>query len=130
MKLQACISQDDAALAYLKKGTGAEIRFAGRLGKVHDAKVDDRMATPTDKIPPSLSQLAGGDIQTDPSDPKGEKTTVPQIEVWLKLSDAKDQYVAGQRAYVHFKLDRKPLIWNWTRRVWQVIQSHSHGKWT
>jgi hypothetical protein len=40
------------------------------------------------------------------------------------------RYFAGQRAYLRFDMDKKPLMWQWGRRFWQMVQSHSaSNKW-
>jgi hypothetical protein len=39
-------------------------------------------------------------------------------------------YLPGQRAHVRLDMDSKPLIWQWGRRFWQLVQSHSaNNKW-
>jgi hypothetical protein len=43
----------------------------------------------------------------------------------VPLENPDNRYVIGQRAYVRFTLDKKPLVWQWTRRFWQLIQTKS-----
>ena len=50
-------------------------------------------------------------------------------ELRVTLDNPNNYYVPGQRAYLRLQLDRKPLMWQWMRRFWQVIQTHSNSKW-
>ena len=43
------------------------------------------------------------------------------------LGKAHEAYIPGQRAFVKITLDEKPLIWQWWRRLLQLIQSSSGG---
>ena len=47
----------------------------------------------------------------------------------VTLDNPDSHYMPGQRAYLRLQLDRKPLIWQWGRRFWQLIQTHSNSKW-
>jgi len=132
LRVTASIDQDDAALPYLKEGKEAQVRLAGQRDVVLTAVVEEnRRATPTFELRhPALGYAGGGSAAIDPHDPKGVKLLRPHIEVWLQLTNTAGAIVSGQRAHIRFELDRKPLIWNWARRVRQLIQSHSHGRWT
>ena len=33
------------------------------------------------------------------------------------------KYVVGQKAYVHFKLGKQPLVWQWYRKALQILQT-------
>ncbi len=66
---------------------------------------------------------------TDPHDPNGMKTVTPQFEAHVKLDNSEQQYYAGQTAYVRLTLDKKPLIWQWSRRLLQLLQVNDTGKW-
>jgi hypothetical protein len=50
-----------------------------------------------------------------------------QFEVVVTLDNEAGRYSPGQQAYVRFKLDKRPLIWQWGRRFWQLIQTNSTG---
>jgi hypothetical protein len=86
------------------------------------------------EIHPSLGYLGGGKVQTDPRDPT--KPAQKQFEVRIKLdnarsSDSQPIYYPGQKAYVRFWLDeKKPLIWQWGRRLMQLIETkQKESKW-
>jgi putative peptide zinc metalloprotease protein len=73
------------------------------------------------------TQAGGGEIATDPRDPSGTKPTERQFEVVVTVANADGRYRPGQQAYVRFRLDKRPLIWQWGRRFWQLIQTNSTG---
>jgi putative peptide zinc metalloprotease protein len=77
---------------------------------------------------PSLGQPAGGEIAVSQEDPKKAVTPVRYVEV--PLQNPNGDIVPWQRAHVRLTVDRKPLVWQWSRRFWQVIQEHAAGsKW-
>jgi len=129
--IPASIDQSNAALAYLQKGRTADVRLAGRRGEGGlTARIEEQVPTPRWELRhASEGQAGGGDARVDPQDPKGLKLLRPHTEVRLEMDNPGDIFVAGQRAYLRFELDKKPLIWNWSRWVRQVIQSHSNTKW-
>jgi putative peptide zinc metalloprotease protein len=76
-----------------------------------------------------LTQLGGGEGQLDPTERNKPTYTVRQFPVQVVLDDA-GNYVTGQRAYVRFKLAKKPLLWQWGRRFWQLIDAKgASAKW-
>ncbi len=79
----------------------------------------------------SITHLGGGDQQNDPRDQTGTKVQVPVFEVRLRLENPTLQHLPGQRAYVRFTMEKdKPLIWQWKRKFWQLIQTQSaQNKW-
>ena len=77
----------------------------------------------------ALTTAGGGTLQVDPTDKNGTKVLVPVFEARVVLDDMGDK-VTGQRAYVRFKLQKKPLIWQWGRRIWQLIEAKgATAKW-
>jgi hypothetical protein len=82
----------------------------------------------TEYLPsPALSQAGGADIATDPRDPSGAKPQQQQFEVVVTVDNPDNRYEPGQKAHVRFKLKKRPLIWQWGRRFWQLIQTNSTG---
>jgi putative peptide zinc metalloprotease protein len=74
----------------------------------------------------SLTIPGGGNIAPDPTDPKGEHPLVKQFEVWVRVANPGGKYYPGQRAYVRFQVEKRPLLWEWTRRFLQLLQSHEN----
>jgi putative peptide zinc metalloprotease protein len=83
------------------------------------------------KLAPSgaLTQNGGGEGQIDPAERNAPNYVVPQFQARVLLDDS-GQYITGQRAYVRFKLAKRPLLWQWSRRFWQLIESKgASAKW-
>jgi putative peptide zinc metalloprotease protein len=126
------IDQKDAEL--IRKSppiqSDTEIRLAGLLSTtLKGGAITLPPAAVTDLADPALGTLGGGEILVDPRDPKQTKSEIPEFETRVKLDNSGGLYYAGQRAYVRFTLDRKPLIWQWTRRFMQLIVTNDTGKW-
>ncbi len=140
--VRATLDQDDAQLVEAQAmnlleakpvETGPiQVLFAGALDPFKDPKPVPGMATlfvnsGDNALPhPSLMQPGGGDIAPDPSDPKGEHAAARQFEVRVQVANPNGRFYAGQRAYVRFRVEKQPLIFTWTRRLWQLLQSHEN----
>jgi putative peptide zinc metalloprotease protein len=143
--IRAIVDQNDAQLVEAKaselldptnnspsKDGPIQVLFSGALDPFKDR--DPVPATAELFVPeagdvwhPSLMQPGGGDVAPDPTDPKGQRPQVRQFEIRVKLDNRKEHpFYAGQRAYVRFRVDRQPLIFTWTRRLWQLLQSHEN----
>jgi hypothetical protein len=131
LRLAAVVDQDDAALTYLHFGDQAEVRLASQLWRTDlRGTLGDRTPTPIYELPhPALGDHAGGKAPVDPSDQEGKKLMRPQIGVWVTVNNHDGVLLPGQRAYLRFKLENKPLYWQWKRWVEQLIQSRSSNKW-
>ncbi len=104
----------------------AEARFAGDIGTIARGGTAWVMPDGTQEARSALlTTIAGADAPADPRDPR--KTQVPVFDIAIPLDNPDSRYVLGQRAYVRFTLDHKPLIWQWSRRFWQLLQSKSAG---
>jgi putative peptide zinc metalloprotease protein len=108
-----------------RQNVATEVRFAGDLlrsykgGRPREYGMADEKARSA-----SLTSLAGTtDVPTDPKDP--QKFLIPQFDIGVPMDNPEGRFVLGQRAYVRFTLDKKPLVWQWTRRFWQLIQTKS-----
>ena len=152
LRITAVIDQDDAAqvfdalrVAASNEKLNPEVRLAGindgtlkwtqylpvtleRTGP----KASDPVRRPTyiNELPtPALSQHAGGDIQTDPSDQSGRKLLRPMYAAWMILPNPDHYYEPGQRVTIRFPLANEPLYKRWERRLWQLIQARTKSKW-
>jgi putative peptide zinc metalloprotease protein len=128
--VQAVLPQEDfQLLVQHEKNMKVEGRVAGDIqNTVKDLRcvlVESALR----EAPPQLTQVGGGEEKIDPTDRKGTQLLQPQFQAWVTLSDT-GNYVPGQRAYLRFKLERSPLLWQWGRRFWQLIQQKGAGsKW-
>jgi hypothetical protein len=105
-----------------------QVLFAGGLlQKGSTPGTAEQFLSAQDTLPhPSLFQQGGGDIAADPSDPKGEHPKERQFIVNVRVDNPNGHYYPGQRAYVRFQLDKKPLLWEWIRRGYQLLQTHQN----
>jgi putative peptide zinc metalloprotease protein len=76
---------------------------------------------------PALGYAAGGQIATNPDDPKGSKAMRPQFELWLELPQVSGPQshvlYPGQRVSVRLTLEHKrPLLQQWTHRLRQLLR--------
>ena len=132
--VRANTPQEEAALGFKESIVLTEMRAVGNIADTIEGRLDP------DVIPTIQQQLStpgagiagGGTFQTNPQDQTG--TQVDNGVAWYpvkpaNISDVKD-LVPGQRMYVHFKLENKPLIWQIKRKIQQLIQQNSGGKWS
>jgi putative peptide zinc metalloprotease protein len=131
LRLAAVVDQDDAALPFLKSGNAAEVRLASQVSRTDlRGRLEARTPTPIFELPhPALGDHSGGKAPVDPSDKDGKKLMRPQIGLWVVVNNQDGTYLPGQKAFLRFELERKPLYWQWKRWVEQLIQSRSSNKW-
>jgi putative peptide zinc metalloprotease protein len=132
LQVYAALEQKDAQLAFDATDTRVEMRMVSRPSVVLHAEKSDVIDLPpaptTELRDATLGQQGGGLIQTDPRDPSGKRTMMRPFELRAIVANPGGFWCPGQRAYVRLKLDKKPLIWQWTRRFLQLIQSQNN-KW-
>ena len=131
----AMLDQNDAHMIYQRRleqpdATTARVRLVSRKGDELTGDIDNRVPVIVNRLRSrALSYDGGGDVPTDPSDKEGLKLQMPMVEVPIGLDNAGRDFLPGQRAYVRFDIGKRPLIENWTRRFWQLLQRHSQSKW-
>ena len=143
LKIRAVTDQEDhqlvaeQAMKLLTPSTAVDgptqVCFAGNIAHPVPGQVMYITAGPMGNVPhPSLTHQGGGPIAPDAADPKGMTAQVPQFEVGIVVAnpaaaaaDAQALY-PGQTAYVRFKIETKPLIYTWTRRLLQLLQQHEN----
>jgi putative peptide zinc metalloprotease protein len=136
--VRAALNQDDAQMISEKttdllaskpsKDGPIQVLFvSGLLEKNSIPGVAQEFLSAQDTLPhPSLFQQGGGDIAADPTDPKGEHPKERQFIVNIRVDNPNGRYNPGQRAYVRFQLDKRPLLWEWIRRGMQLLQTHEN----
>ncbi len=136
--IRASLNQEDAELVEektedllnarpVKDGPIQVLFVSGLLEKNSTPATAERFLSAQDMLPhPSLFQAGGGDSAPDPTDPKGEHPKERQFEVRVRVANPNGHYKTGQRAYVRFRLDKKPLIWTWIRRGMQLLLQHQN----
>jgi hypothetical protein len=124
--------QGVTTLVYRLLGRKVDVRLAGMRSENLEARVLTRVPAAMANVPhPILTHLGGGDQQNDPRDQTGTKVQIPVFEVRLLLENPHLEHLPGQRAYVRFTMEKdRPLIWQWSRKFWQLIQTQSaQNKW-
>jgi hypothetical protein len=129
LEVVTLVEQRDSAqvIDYVQRGGAnfkTEIRPAGRIYKIlNGTGVVDRGATMYAPHP-AVTEVTGEAIAVDRTDPQGRKLASPQFELRVKLSPNDYEYIQtpGQKAYVRFKVGNQPLLEQWGRRFWQLIQ--------
>jgi len=132
---KATIEQRDAELAYnpelaneAKERT--EVRLISRPETVLHAMSMVVIDASQKELPnAAIGTGGGGEVAIDPKDPSGKKPLVEQFELRATLSNPGGIYCPGQQASVRVKLAKRPLAWQWARRLWQLVQSRSNTKW-
>jgi len=128
--VRVTINQRDYQLISQEPDAPAEVRLAGDIGTTLSGhNVELLKAADTRLASAALTHQAGGDIAADPRDPNGATAATPQFELRVTVDNPTEKYLPGQRAYVRLELEKRPLLWQWARRFWQLIDSQSGGKW-
>ena len=130
----AMVDQKDAALAFYEKPWRVQVRPASARSttiKGKDVQILMWAPAPTrDARHSGLTSGAGEEAAPDPNDKTGTKLMIPQFPVIVSLPNPDNRLYPGQRAYLRFDMQKQPLIWQWGRRFWQLVQSHSaNNKW-
>jgi putative peptide zinc metalloprotease protein len=128
LEVVTLVEQRDSAqvINYVSRGDNGfktEVRPAGRIDRILTGKgIEDRGATMY--AHPAVTEVTGEEVAVDRTDPEGRKLAAPQFELRVKLDPNDNDYIQtpGQKAYVRFKLGNQPLIEQWGRRFWQLIQ--------
>ena len=124
--------KDTTTLVYRMLGRKVDVRLAGARSENLEARVVTRIPAAMANVPhAAMTHVGGGDQQNDPHDQTGTKVQIPVFEVRLRLENPTLHYLPGQRAYVRFTMEKdRPLIWQWSRKFWQLIQTQSaQNKW-
>jgi putative peptide zinc metalloprotease protein len=137
------LDERDMALPFLipsanQQPDKAEIRLAGAPGIELSGSVAVWGPAGVIKLDPDLLSLTlqgGGELSVNPKDPNGATLEKPEFPVLVSVDFASaknpgQRFYPGQKAYLRFDLGKKPLIWQWYRRLGQLMQTHSStNKW-
>lgn len=135
----ALLDQKDAALPFYEQPTGVEVRFEGDIGRVIENDKDHPNRVKIVRWQPgdthdarynALTTQAGEEGIPDPQDKSGRKLAVSAFPVVLAVENDGGVYRSGQRVHLRFDMQKRPLVWQWARRIRQLIQSESaQNKW-
>jgi putative peptide zinc metalloprotease protein len=132
--VKAVLEQRDVELVdqtLLKDGTQpTEVRLAGDVSRELLGTEAHVIAGAQSQLPSAaIGYTGGGNIPVDPRDEQGTKPVTPQFELRVKLANPKGEFYPGQRAYVRMTVGHKPLLYQWTRRFLQLIDSSNTNEW-
>ena len=100
----------------------AKIRVRGMAGKVIHAEIERIVpAGQHDLIASQLASQAGGNVTMDPTSTSQPRTLRSQYIITLKPEDTDIKLVPGARVKVQFTSGREPLVYGWTRRLYQAF---------
>ena len=131
LRVRGTVSQEDSQLLPLSvdyktdpKVKPAEIRMVSNIGTVLLANSLTVIPGAQTQIPhPALTNQGGGDVTPDPKDQTGTKAASPEFELRVYMDNPGNEYVPGQCAYVRMTIRKEPLMKQWIRDVYQLIQA-------
>jgi putative peptide zinc metalloprotease protein len=130
LRIKGTIDQEDAQLVIGYKPTEAapqaktEIRLVSDVATTQSATGYRVVPGASQELPhPALAAQNGGSVTLDPKDQTGTKSQSPEFQLWVDMANPNNELIPGQRAYVRMTVDRRPLAWQWTRDLLQLIQS-------
>ncbi len=109
-----------------------QVRVAGDVTRVHQGLGPPKMLHASQENLPhaSLGSAGGEEAVVDPRDPNKLRAAQEQFEIHVRMDNPDGRYLPGQRAYIRFTVENKPLLWQWMRRFLQMVQVRSAAsKW-
>lgn len=143
LRIVALVDQDDAALSFKDIGREAQVRMTSTVWR-KDLRATFKKFDGTDAQHPTelvdipmewsgLTTQGGGKVAVNAAgqkDPRRIALERPQVAIWLDFANPGGEYLPGQRCYLRFDMQKQSWGQQWTRRVWQLIQSHTaNTKW-
>lgn len=122
----SAVSQKEIGQLFSRQVTGTVVRLKGQA----DIKilVDTMIIIPMERehLPSSaLGFFGGGDIAVKSTDTSGTATVEPFYEVRVGVESAeKVALMHGRSGYVSISLGNQPLLWQWIRKIRQLIQKN------
>jgi putative peptide zinc metalloprotease protein len=128
LEIDGVLDQREGELAIAQPDARAEVRLTGDPATTLYPLNHQVMQEATFKVThPSLTQRGGSDLAPDPSDKTGLALKESAFEVIATVSNPQSKYFPGQRAYIRLKLQRMPLLWQWKRRLMQLISTRQEN---
>ncbi|MCC6239223.1 MAG: PqqD family peptide modification chaperone [Phycisphaerales bacterium] len=127
--VRTLLTEKDGQRAHLGFDPHPEIRLAGDLS--HTISGFDPLVLNASQYEVPVALRGAGGIPTDPKEPSRSLIPLQEVRVHLKnqADDHSIGYRIGQRAHVRFELnEKKPLIWQWSIRFWQLINREKQQK--
>lgn len=120
----AIVSQDEAARLFTDEIRRSEVKIVGQASAT--LPVLERVVIPADRhsLPSAaLGWAGGGEVSVSPTDNTGIQTTEPFFEVRATVQSVPDAHLLhGRGGRIRFELPAEPLLTQWTRWFWQMVQ--------
>lgn len=125
-RFSAVVPQDEAAEVFDDRVGRVEVRLRGEAGR--NVGVDEIELIPYqhETLPSAaLGWMGGGEVAVDPKrSGEGDAAAEPFFLVHAKLRGNPDVRLAhGRSGRIRFSLDPKPLLVQWGRRLYQMLQT-------
>lgn len=101
----------------------ATVRIRGMAGREIDTVIERIVpAGKHELIARQLATESGGDVTLDPTAEQGQpKTLHAQFVITLRLEETDIPLMPGSRVRVQFTSGREPLLFGWSRRIYQTF---------
>lgn len=123
-RFTAVVPQDEARTLFGSGVEKAEVRLFGQAGTNIEVRTYHITPYQSQRLPSAaLSWMAGGEVATAQDDKSGLKTTEPFFEVRAELAipDGMQLY-HGRAGKMRVSLHSEPLLWQWERKIRQLLQ--------
>ena len=123
-EFSATVRQEDVNYLFAGHAPTAQVRLWGEAGReipVHDLRLipASRRTLPS----PALGWMGGGEMPVAPEDPEGRTALEPFFEIRADLAaDSGTTVLHGRSGKIRFSLGSRPLLSQWARRLWQILQ--------
>ncbi len=122
----SAISQKEIGQLFSRPVTGSIIRLKGQASI--PVSIDTMVIIPMEqnRLPSSaLGFMGGGEIAVKSGDSSGTITAEPFYEVRVGVVPHKNvMLLHGRSGFVWFSLGQQPLLWQWARKLRQLIQKN------
>jgi putative peptide zinc metalloprotease protein len=119
--VRAVVSQADIGLVR-GRTQSVWVKLAEGMAKTFPAFIQREVPAATDRLPSAaLSTIGGGRIAFETDDPEGLRTRDPVFQLDLQLPEQIPVAGLGGRVYVRFEHGREALMWQWYRRLRQLL---------
>jgi putative peptide zinc metalloprotease protein len=120
----ATVMQEDVDAVFSQTLPTAEVRLYGNVGSSL-AVPKWRVVPGGQRVLPSaaLGWRAGGEVPVATDDTQGNRAAEPYFEVVGRLTPRENVVLLdGRSGKIRFRLEAKPLLPRWFRRLWQLFQ--------
>jgi putative peptide zinc metalloprotease protein len=120
----ATVRQDDVNNLFQARTPQAELRLRGQAATVLSVPHLRLVPASVWSLPSAaLGWQGGGEMAVAPDDPQGRRAAEPFFEVRAQLPPRPGLVMMhGRSGKIRFEVDPRPLLQQWWRRFWQLLQ--------